>query len=1284
MRLTRKCKQLKTLNLLPGVFALLAIAVASPMLLAQTLATVPIPALSSGVNPVPTNLTFIIDDSTSMNKEWVGDSLRNTTGVGSASLCRGYLLPNLGESPELNTLSCFMGDPPINAANINKVFYNPMTKYPPPVDWNGTNTTYGNAMPTAVRTDAYNLASAAAPINLTTQYPESVFCDSKTADPTDKDHCKQNGKDASNYQLKSGGLGYPNAAFPYQKYRYGAPYYYNVSTVEWCKDRGLRQCGSAVKTGPYVYEAYARACNSTAAVNLGPGAVAEWTYIPGVAPPSNVCQASYVSFGSGNPFNFTHGRYGSFTRVDIDPADTVEMGNFANWYAYYRNRVGVVKAALGLGLQKLDKNARVGYMGSSYGLSGGLPTASPVAQKFLPVQTFDATGRQNFYTKIYGSPYGTSTTNLHSPLALTGMYYAGVLTGLSNFKYKDLATGTNKAIPDPIVQSCQANYAVLVTDGIMIQNAGGFKVDGVTNVGNQDGPGTPAPYCEACKSGLTTSNTLADVAQYYRTTDLRPSMIDNVPTSSRDKAKHQHMTTFTLGVGVAGNFTYVSSYETDATSDYQQILNENWDWPVPVLNTATTVDDLWHAAVNGGGFYRVTGDLDSTTKALNSIVSGLLKPSDETAAGVTVSSPNFSNENNTVIISSFRTPDWYGDLKKIRLDKDTGKSSNDPSMVVWSAAEKVDVQAVNFSARKIYMPAAGSTPQLKNFSWATLDPATEQPLFDPAMLSIYSSLNASQQSSITGPKLVDFLRGDRSNEAPNNDAPVAELLTNAFFRNRTHVLGDIASSEAVIVDIPDRGYVDPGYQAFKTATVRTATAYVGANDGMLHAFNANTGAESWAFIPSMVTKNLYKLANRDYSTNHQFFVDGSPATADICVSQCGTSSAVWKTVLVSGLNAGGRGFFALDITGDIPKLLWEFSAGTNCIAPGGTAVSGTRDCDLGYSFGNPVITKLGDGRWVVLLTSGYVNGDTELPKGSGKGYLYMLDATTGDILKKISTGVGTPASPSGLAKISAWAEVPDRDNTALRVYGGDVAGNFWRFEDASTHTLTSAAGATLLAEFKAPQSDGTTKPQPVTIKPELGKVGTNAMVYVGTGRLLGPLDLSDTVQQSFYGIKDQLGASLGDVHNNGKLVKQTLQDHGATRDMIPSTVDLAVSSGWYFDFNPANSSPGERMVTDPTLNLGTLAITTHVPPKDVCTEGSLGNSFHYFVGSDSGNAVAESFIGMASRPVVVRGDSGNIISLVRSSSKMEIEGTNTLAFNQTNMVLKKSGRRVSWREILTK
>ena len=184
-------------------------------------------------------------------------------------------------------------------------------------------------------------------------------------------------------------------------------------------------------------------------------------------------------------------------------------------------------------------------------------------------------------------------------------------------------------------------------------------------------------------------------------------------------------------------------------------------------------------------------------------------------------------------------------------------------------------------------------------------------------------------------------------------------------------------------------------------------------------------------IPSSVLPNLYKLADDDYTHGgHQFYVDGTPSVGDIW------TGGAWKTILVGGLNAGGKGYYALDVTvpGVPPVPMWEFKQNPACL-PGGRprrAVGNTADCNLGLSFGKPVITKLA-GTWVVMFTSGYNNLNGASNGGDGGGFLYVLNAVTGAIIYKIPTeiagvNVGTDAERPGadqqLRRQRRWSTTP--------------------------------------------------------------------------------------------------------------------------------------------------------------------------------------------------------------------------------------------------------------------
>jgi type IV pilus assembly protein PilY1 len=424
----------------------------------------------------------------------------------------------------------------------------------------------------------------------------------------------------------------------------------------------------------------------------------------------------------------------------------------------------------------------------------------------------------------------------------------------------------------------------------------------------------------------------------------------------------------------------------------------------------------------------------------------------------------------------------------------------------------------------------------------------------------------------------------------------------------------------------------------------------------------------WAYVPPMVMPDLYKLAATDYAAAHRHFVDGSPATMDVFLG------GAWKTILVAGLNSGGRGYYALDVTvPNTPKGLWQVCSDA--------ALCAVSDADMGLSYSEPIITKRpSDGKWVVIVTSGYNN----VTPGDGKGYIYVLDAATGAILSKVSTGMGDEFTPSGFAKVSAFATDFRVDNTTTFVYGGDLLGNVFRYNTAA-NTMQRIAQ---LFDGSSPP-----RPQPVTTRPEITSVSGFNAVFVGTGRLLGASDLQDPAtlvpaedtayQQTVYGIKDT-GTDLGNLRLTGNLVQQTLTViDSITRSSSTNAVDWNTKNGWYVDLNPLNSSPGERVNIEPQLVLGTLLVIANVPTQDACTIG--GESWVYQFNYQSGrylltspaNAIATKLGNAVTMGiVVVRLPSGQLKAIATDAAG------NKTTFGVNIGASSASGKRTSWRELI--
>lgn len=809
---------------------------------------------------------------------------------------------------------------------------------------------------------------------------------------------------------------------------------------------------------------------------------------------------------------------------------------------------------------------------------------------------------------------------------------------------------------------------------------------------------------------------------------------------------------------LAGNRIYVPDYWQQPSGDFYDVANGStanpaagicpWQasgttctWPTPSSDSPANIDDLWHAAVNGHGTYFSAADPAAVSSALANVLSQIANtPNPGTAAAAASSNPNVTSSDNYVFSSSYKSVDWFGELIMQQFNPDGTLTPQqwsamrllDCATTPWVGTHSYAVGDVFNQGGACYLVTnaytsgaafsstidAGNSATLAgtpvtraiytvgssglvNFTWSTLTAAQQAWFSAPYInagaatggLSQFCSsgttcLGSTAQAAASGAALVNYLRGDRTNET-------------GTFRTRAHILGDIVSSEARYVKAPQQNYLDANYSAFQAAMAnRAATVYVGANDGMLHAFDALTGMERWAFVPGAVLPNLYHLADMNYSNQHMYFVDGTPEVGDICPNAPSTTCTAgqWKTILVGGLNQGGKSFYALDITDPAaPKYLWEFT-----------------NTNLGYTYGNPRIGKLADGTWVVVVSSGYNNAD-------GLGHVYVLNANTGALIRDIADTAGSSGSPSGLARIAARATTAATNNIIEQVYGGDLLGNVWRF-DVNDRIGTPGYDAQLLVNLR----DASGNPEPITAKPTVATTPNNfPLVIVGTGRYLGVSDLSDINTYSMYAIKDPLTGSSGALlatprASNSNFVHQTLTSTTCPSD-APSTtctqgqvvrtssslpVDWSARNGWYLDFVIA----GERSVTDATLALGTLVFTT-VKPQFATADQIQGcngadtainaKSYLYYVDYLSGGAVAgtKNVVGeelctcIATRPSVVKTQSGNVEGIIRTSgggstaldSGGVIGGSSDMGYTQRqDLPYNNSGaspRRLSWRQL---
>lgn len=507
----------------------------------------------------------------------------------------------------------------------------------------------------------------------------------------------------------------------------------------------------------------------------------------------------------------------------------------------------------------------------------------------------------------------------------------------------------------------------------------------------------------------------------------------------------------------------------------------------------------------------------------------------------------------------------------------------------------------------------------------------------------WASMSARMPGTLTN--FLAYVRGQRSNEGTT-------------YRVRTGIIGAVVNAEPV-------------------SWLADKVIYAASNEGMLHAFDKASGAELWAYAPRFVLSDIVDKSK--LGSTFTTVLDGTPTVTKISSTQ---------TILVGGRGSAGTGFYALDVSNPrglvsgrasatqsdanvAQRVLWEF--------PAATAASATVKA-LGTSTGTPIVVNTNRWGWVALVTSGY-NSTLD-----GKGRLFVLNATTGTILDTLVTPSGTLTAEAGLSSMSALAA---SDKTVQYVYGGDLLGNLWKFDLGASSS--SSASVTRLATL----TNASNAALPITAAPELATLNKRLMVYVGTGKLLGTSDFTDTGTNTFFGIWDngtEVNAgyvSTASATNVRKFLAArtiTVNASAGTRSSTGNPLDWTTQRGWYVD-----APAGEKSNTDPTLGLGVISWTTNNPSLATCTSSSA----LYYADAETGLQLsADSFPGgtssygtsfpttLASRPVITRLPSGAITVTTHLSSN-DTRAISLKAGTSTSNVTSflKKGKQ-AWRQVL--
>jgi type IV pilus assembly protein PilY1 len=1009
-----------------------------------------------------------------------------------------------------------------------------------------------------------------------------------------------------------------------------------------------------------------------------------------------------------------------------------EAQNFANWYAYYRNRLFTAVAVSSQALSDMNDNSqylRIGFgrINNQRGAAKPWDPTNLANRVSDPLPTIDGgtnwgAVERGVRTFEIGLPYRqevfdwlfqlnwTGSTPNREALYGVGRYFART----DNQSPWAMFPQTGEKPEDNLW--CRRNFTLLATDGewtkvnpavakkpqprmedayyaaeldpvavggvtstvLTALGSAGPKQDGEDpKVGTKYGPYTYDPATETWFGGGKSDqgNTLSDIAFYFWSRDLRPevAMKNGLKPDGRDAAFWQHMSTYIVGYGVSATEEAVAraAIAGKAAMAWPQVgmedcrivdenaAAENKAVGCTVFDAGVTygnrINDTMRAALVSGGEFYAAADANKLRQGiLESLASFLKDPS----AGVAPSiSSSYVTPTGMVVQATFRTDVWDGEVMAFDSVKLLGalKAKTDP----MATALKWKTTFPSWDKRAIFTSTAVNTGV--PFLWAKID--------------------ASQQALLGKSELLDYIRGDISNELRSADGDGKNIYRN----RRDTILGTVVNSSPLFSNdtafayqlSPAASYFDtsdqtkngaPWYTDYvkKKASTRVPMIAFGANDGMFHALNASTGAEMFAFVPRATYSKLKDFADPAYL--HFYTVDGPVVEGDVW------SGGVWKTIAVGSTGAGPAGLFALDVTEpdkfDETKVLWD-------IVPSESA-----DADIKKHLGNvlqpgylgsirwdkdyPKPATLPNGEWVYIVGNGYESVEEDAA-------LLIFNALDGSLIKAISTGDDTG---NGLGAITP---VFDGNRNVIGVYAGDRKGKVWKFDLSSSNkadwkVANHADGdpTTPVPLFTA--KDSTNKAQPITSPPRVTLHPHGGFwVAVGTGKLFDVGDPLDKNVQSLYVFRDNGVAEVktGKDLNRSSLLSLTLEEVtvGANffRNIKAADFTKLKSNtlpGFFFDLiADKKSADGERIIAPMVMDAGVLSLSTFSPTSsgDPCTPGGVSQLCRIDL---AGGFTQSGFSGQGADSVCIRVDPGTVGGLVPLYEAAAVSGSTVHTMTQ--------------------
>ena len=884
-----------------------------------------------------------------------------------------------------------------------------------------------------------------------------------------------------------------------------------------------------------------------------------------------------------------------------------EAQNFANWYAYYRNRmfssIAVMAEAMSSMQEAKFQNLRIGYGRINYFAGAANPWNT--ASTFTTIADIDGVAnpgalirgvrpfivgtpaRQQFFDWLFSLAWSGATPNREA-VDSAGRYF----TRTDNKGPWGADPGTeNTAAHIP----CRRNFTLLATDGEwtnasvgqpLISATGPLTGSGSPTASDSvNGPAMtsdidsatftyqPSNYPQFTGGSSSQDRTLTDATVYYWNRDLRPDLANVVKpittVGRQNEAFWQSMSTYIVGFGLFAsmdNTTTRSAIAAGTSVTWPTVEGVDTD-TYNSANAANRVNDSFRAAMASRGQFYTATTVESLSNAVKSTFEDL---TDQSGSGGGVALPG-SVINRTDLFfrpSYFVGKNTYGKLEAFKVsDMATlGGGSESPQ---WNAS---------LPATRTVLTSTAAT-SATTFVAANLTPAQQTQI---------GGGDASRAGAV-----VSYLSGSTAQEIANGGT----------FRNRVSPFGTFVNSKPLYSKAPDFGYagletIGDSYKTFvnnnKANPGRTAAVYMGGNAGMFHAFRADTGVELFSYVPRGVYENLYALTQPGAS--HRYYVDGPVVQGD---AYLGSS---WKNIIVGTTGAGGASIFALDVTDPTAmtsgKVLFDVTKADN---PTGWSQY------LGHVLGTGVIGRIKTStgyEWVYMVGNG-------VESTSNQAALLVISLSNPGSVTAIpvgptwvSTAADAEAKRNGMGGINV---VYGPQRSIVAVYGGDKQGNLWRFNFAEG-IPTQAAGFSDANAALFTATDSSNKPQPITTAPVLYPLSGGRMVAVfGTGKLYDNDDPTNTSSQALYAVIYDPRSGLSSIS------KTELNTVTVTAGAFDTAFDD--KRGWVLELQA-----GERVIANPTIANALISITTYTPgaTSNVCLGGGSSRLVRINVLSSSG------------------------------------------------------------------